>query len=59
MIKGINTLSWVAILCGILGFDGSRITTAENGLRDNSVLGKSNWRNSPHKLAQQQHPING
>jgi formylmethanofuran dehydrogenase subunit E len=54
MIKGMTTLGWMAILCGVLVVDGSRIATAENGLRHNSVLGKSNWRNSPHKLAQQQ-----
>jgi formylmethanofuran dehydrogenase subunit E len=35
MAKSMHILGWVAILCGVLNFDGSQIATAANGiLRD-------------------------
>lgn len=58
MIKGINTLSWVAILCGILGFDGSQIATAANGILRDSAQDKFALLNDHQPLAlQQERPI--
>jgi formylmethanofuran dehydrogenase subunit E len=54
MIKGINTLSWVAILCGILGFDGSQIATAANGILRDSAQAKFALLNDHQQLAFQQ-----
>ncbi|NJR62386.1 MAG: thioesterase [Cyanobacteria bacterium CRU_2_1] len=51
MIKGINTLSWVAILCGILGFDGSQIATAANGIPRDSAQDKFALLNDHQPLA--------
>ncbi|QYO62444.1 hypothetical protein [Leptolyngbya sp. 7M] len=53
MIKGINTLSWVAILCGILGFDGSQIATAANGMLRDSAQDKFALLNDHQQLALQ------
>lgn len=53
MIKGINTLSWVAILCGILGFDGSQIATAANGMLRDSTQDKFALLNDHQQLALQ------
>ncbi|MCU0566729.1 MAG: formylmethanofuran dehydrogenase subunit E family protein [Oculatellaceae cyanobacterium Prado106] len=53
MIKGINTLSWVAILCGILGFDGSQIATATNGTSRDSAQDKFTLLNNHQQLALQ------
>jgi len=53
MIKGINTLSWVAILCGILGFDGSQIATATNGTSRDSAQDKFTLLNDHQQLALQ------
>jgi len=54
MIKGINTLSWVAILCGILGFDGSPIATATNGILRDSAQDKFTLLNDHQQLTLQQ-----
>lgn len=54
MIEGMNTLGWVAILCGVLGFDGSQIATAENGILHNSAQDKSALLNDHQQLALQQ-----
>ncbi|NJL40173.1 MAG: thioesterase [Leptolyngbyaceae cyanobacterium RM2_2_4] len=53
MIKGINTLSWVAILCGVLGFDGSQIATAANGILRDSAQDKFALLNDHQQLALQ------
>jgi formylmethanofuran dehydrogenase subunit E len=53
MIKGINTLSWVAILCGILGFDGSQIAVAANGILRDSAQDKFALLNDHQQLALQ------
>ncbi|MGG6298210.1 formylmethanofuran dehydrogenase subunit E family protein [Leptolyngbya sp. AN02str] len=53
MIKGINTLSWVAILCGILGFNGSQIATATNGVLRDSAQDKFTLLNDHQQLALQ------
>lgn len=53
MIKSMGTLSWIAILCGILGFSGSQIAAAENGLLHDSAQAKSALLNH-HQVALQQ-----
>ncbi|MBF2028221.1 MAG: thioesterase [Oscillatoriales cyanobacterium C42_A2020_001] len=54
MIKSMHTLGWVAILCGILGFDGSQIATAANGMLRNSAQDKFTLLNDYQQLALQQ-----
>lgn len=54
MIKGINTLGWVAILCGILGSDGSHIAAAKNAILHDSVWEKSTLSNEHRQLTLQQ-----
>jgi len=53
MIKGINTLSWVAMLCGVLGFDGSPIGVAANGIPRDSAQDKFALLNDHQQLALQ------
>lgn len=40
MIKSIHILGWVAILCGVLGLDGSQAATATNGILRDSAQAK-------------------
>lgn len=54
MINGMNTLGWIAILCGFLGFDGSPISTAANGILHDFTQDKSALLNDHQQLALQQ-----
>ncbi|MDV2994817.1 MAG: hypothetical protein N4J56_004471 [Chroococcidiopsis sp. SAG 2025] len=54
MIKHSIILSYVAILGGVLSFDGSQIATGENGRLRESVQGRFASQNRHHQLALQQ-----
>lgn len=53
MIKSIHTLGWVAVLCGVLGFDESSIATATNGILRDSAQDKFALLNDHQQLALQ------
>lgn len=54
MIKGINTLGWIAILCGVSGFNGSQIATAANSMPRDSAQAQFALLNDHQQLALQQ-----
>jgi formylmethanofuran dehydrogenase subunit E len=54
MIKSMHTLGWVAILCGVLGFDGSPIGVAANGILHDFTQNKSALLNDHQQLTLQQ-----
>lgn len=54
MIKGVNTLVWIALLCGVLGFEGSQIAAADNGMRRDVAQDKFALLNDHQQLALQQ-----
>jgi formylmethanofuran dehydrogenase subunit E len=54
MIKSIHILGWVAILCGVLGFDRSQVATAANGILRDSAQAKFALLKNHQQLALQQ-----